>query len=137
VGQPDISKSTSTTASSTRAAGAPLDLGDNDELMKYLDSLVQLGGTDAVVKWAERELRPGRHITYVGRKGSEPETVEIADRSIWKLDDTGKPSSTALLAPLTDEKFGASEVFGVWARPQADEPFALRIRSLTGGAARK
>jgi len=56
VGQPDISKSTSTTASSTRAAGAPLDLGDNDELMKYLDSLVQLGGTDAVVKWAEREL---------------------------------------------------------------------------------
>jgi len=134
VGQPDISKSTGTTAASTRSAGAPLDLGDNDEMMKYLDSLVQLGGTSAVVKWAERELRPGRQITYIGRKGSEPETVEIADRSIWKLDDSGKPSSTALLAPLTDEAFGASEVFGVWARPQADEPFALRIRSIVGSA---
>lgn len=136
VRQPDTSAASASPAAS-RAGGAPLDLGDNDEMISHLDSLVRLGGTAAVTKWAERELRPGRQITYVGRRGTDVETVEIADRSVWKLDDSGKPSSDALLEPLTDEKFGTSEVFGVWSRPQAEEPFALRIRSVTNTGTKK
>jgi hypothetical protein len=107
----------------------PLQLGSSEQVLNLMDSLYQEGGTQAVVKWAEQELQPGRQIRYKGRIGEKVETPVIYDRSIWRLDEQGKLSNEALLSPLTDEKFGESEVFALWSRPHAEEPFLLRLRT--------
>ncbi|NET61147.1 MAG: hypothetical protein F6K47_34975 [Symploca sp. SIO2E6] len=107
----------------------PLQLGSSEQVLSLMDSLYQEGGTQAVVKWAEQELQPGRQIRYQGRIGDKVETAVIYDRSIWRLDEQGKLSDEALLSPLTDEKFGESEVFALWSRPQVEEPFLLRLRT--------
>ena len=127
-GGSNVAQSHSTTPA--RPELPPLDLGNSATVLDQLDALERLGGTQAVAQWAERELPPGRRVTYTGRRGGTAETVVLADRSVWRLQPDGRPSPDAILAPLTDEAYGESEVFAVWSRPQADEPFALRLRAL-------
>ena len=105
-----------------------LDLGSRDDFLGFIDSLNSEGGTRAVVEWAGKELRQGRQITY-GGQGEELKVGTIYDRSVWRADQYGRGTKEALLPPLTDEKFGDSELFGVWAWPLVDEPFLLRIRT--------
>lgn len=98
-----------------------LELGDMDQLGQRLDKLSSEGGTASVTKWAEKELVPGRSVTY----GNQ--TVVLADRSLWSADGGGRPTGQALLRPTTDEQVG--KLLVVLARPLAKEPFVLRIRS--------
>jgi hypothetical protein len=103
-----------------------LNLGSKDEFLAFIDSFAKDEGTQAVVKWAEKELQPGRLISYGGQQeGLKFGT--IYDRSIWRANQSGSATDEALLSPLTDEKSGAAELFGVWAWPLAKEPFLLRI----------
>jgi hypothetical protein len=105
-----------------------LPMGTVDDVLNQLDMLDQKGGTNAVSQWAEQELQPGRQITYKGRIDDGEETVRIYDRSIWRLDEQGQISKDAILAPLTEEKYGESEIFTTWTRGRAKEPFVLRLR---------
>lgn len=97
-----------------------LELGDMDQLGQRLDKLFAEGGTTAVTQWAEKELVPGRSVTY----GNQ--TVVLADRSVWRADGGGHPTEQALLNPTTDEHAG--KLMLVLARPLAKEPFVLRLR---------
>lgn len=106
-----------------------LDLGNSEAVLALLDLLERRGGLKAVAQWAQEELQPGRQISYRGRRGDEAELAVIADRSLWKIDQQGRPSGEAVLSPLTDEKFGSGELFAVWSRPMASEPFLLRLRT--------
>ena len=110
-------------------SGLPrLDFGSKDEFLSFIESFANDEGLQAVVSWAERELQPGRLISYGGpSEGFVFGT--IYDRSLWRLDQSGKKTTEALLPPLTDEKAADSEVFGVWSWPSAKEPFLLRIRT--------
>ena len=118
----------SSSPTGARSALPPLDLGNSQDLLDYLDSLDRLGGAQAVVQWAERELQPGRQVRYASPVGDESEILVLADRSIWRLNEDGKPSSEALLSPLTDEQYGESAVFAMLSRPHAEEPYSLRLR---------
>lgn len=112
-----------------QGSGQPrLDLGSSDNLLAFVESLNNERGVQAVVEWAEKELRPGRQISYGGQNEGLKFGV-IHDRSLWRLDLSGGGTKEALLPPLTDEKFDESELFGVWAWPLAPEPFLLRIRT--------
>jgi hypothetical protein len=102
-----------------------LNLGSRDEFLSFIESFAKDDGTQAVVKWTEKELQPGRLISYGGPEGLKFGT--IYDRSIWRADQSGSATDEALLPPLTDEKSGDAELFGVWAWPLAKEPFLLRI----------
>jgi hypothetical protein len=106
-----------------------LDLGNSEAVLARLDSLVHDGGLSAVARWVQEDLRPGRRISYRGRRGDEAELATISDRSLWRIDPQGKPSGEAVISPWTDEKIGGSELFAVWSRPMAAEPFLLRLRT--------
>lgn len=107
---------------------SPLQLGTVDDVINRLDTLDREGGIKAVAEWVEKELQPGRQIIYKGRIDNNIETVAIYDRSVWRLDNQGQISNKAILLPLTNEKYGETEVFGLWSRPRAKEPFVLRLR---------
>jgi hypothetical protein len=79
-------------------------------------------------------MQPGRQIGYAGRHGPATEHAIIADRSLWRIDQQGRPSGEAVVSPLTDETFGTSELFAVWSRPMAKEPFLVRLRTRIGSA---
>ncbi|SNT00229.1 hypothetical protein SAMN06265795_11196 [Noviherbaspirillum humi] len=121
-------QATSRNASIARSDLPPLQLGSGKAVTQLLDELYRKEGLPAVVKWAEQELTPGREIVYQGRIGDEVERRKIYDRSIWLLNDDGEITSRAVLAPLTDEKYGESEFFANWSRPRNREPFVLRLR---------
>jgi hypothetical protein len=106
------------------SVSSPLDLGTNDDVLALLDAMLDQGGSATVVEWAQKELRPDREIRCDGRRGI------IVDRSVWSVDKSGQLGHHALLAPLTDEQYGRSEVFSVWSRPQAKEPVLVRVRTL-------
>jgi hypothetical protein len=110
-------------------SGLPsLELGSSDDVLALLDSLYRDGGLQAVADWTRRELQPGRQISYRGRRGAEVETAIVYDRSLWRL-EAGQPHGEPVVPPVTDEKFGESELFAIWSRPLAKEPFALRLRT--------
>jgi hypothetical protein len=108
----------------------PLDLSERSALLDRLDSLDRVGGMQAIVQWAKQELQPGRQVRYPSAVGGGTDDIVLADRSIWRLHDDGSVSSEALLPPLTDEQYGESAVFAVLTRPDAEQPFSLRLRRL-------
>jgi len=111
-----------------------LDLANSEAMLALLDSLDRRGGLKAVADWVRGELQPGRQIHYAGRQGPAIEHAFVADRSLWRIDQQGRPSGEAVVSPVTDETFGTSELFAVWSRPMAKEPFLVRLRTRIGSA---
>ncbi|MFO0573236.1 MAG: hypothetical protein U1A78_04490 [Polyangia bacterium] len=100
----------------------PLNLGTGDELQARLDGMYNQGGLAAVSQWVEKELQPGREITYSGQSAT------LLDRSLWKGNAQGQPTDQVLVSPTTNELSG--KLLVVLSRPFLKEPFVLRLRKV-------
>ncbi|MGF6545859.1 hypothetical protein [Paraburkholderia youngii] len=110
-----------------------LDLGSTNEIFELLDRLIAEGGTGAVAEWVVRELQPGREVRYARHPDIVPEQAVIYDRSMWRIGQGGEPYGPPVVAALTDENFEDSEIFALWSRPLAKEPFLIRVRTRRSG----
>jgi hypothetical protein len=112
----------------------PLNLGSIDDINNKLNSLYQQGGITSVVKWAEKELQPGREVIYedpeqIFYRGSDKEALIIYNRVIWRVDAQGNVSTNQALLPLLNlEKPYDFDITLGSVRRNLKEPFALRLR---------
>lgn len=108
----------------------PLQLGSYLNQINLFDSLYQKGGTSSVIKWVEQELQPGRQIILdndSSQTDDEMTTIIIYDRAIWNLNDQGKATDEALLAPINPEGYLNPEV-GFWTWTPSNPKFTIQIQ---------
>lgn len=107
-----------------------LELGTREQFATMLSQLSQNGGVDAVRRFMERELVPGRALVAREFASDKPSSRRLVDRELRYCDIEGvapldKPPVLPRAAPVL-RMSGKVEVQTV-ARTEVTQPFVIRI----------